>query len=307
MEFRQLRYFLRIAELGSFSRASQALHIAQPALSQQIAQLEAELGHTLFHRLHRGVEMTEQGQAFYRQARRILKDIDDLPNVVHCSAEQLSGTVAVGLPQSTAVQYAMPLLREAARRFPAVGVELFDEISGHLLRELGSGRLDIAVVVSDQDAQLVDGMPLMDEELFLVSSGQQDHLTPFPVADLAGVPLTLPGMHHGVRAVVEEAVRAQGAQLPTPRIVANSINIMRHAVASGAACSVMPWAAVCEEIEAGTIRAIPLAPRLTRRVYVCTPRATRLSLAAQAVRDLLIETTRSRARRGEWLGVTLVE
>ena len=77
MEIRQLRYFLKIAELGSFSRASQTLHVAQPALSHQIAQLDGELGHGLLHRRHNGVQMTEQGQAFYSQAQQILKEIDD--------------------------------------------------------------------------------------------------------------------------------------------------------------------------------------------------------------------------------------
>ena len=61
MEIRQLRYFLKIADIGSLSRASQALHIAQPALSYQVAQLEGELGHSLLHRRHNGVQMTEQG------------------------------------------------------------------------------------------------------------------------------------------------------------------------------------------------------------------------------------------------------
>ena len=81
---------------------------------------------------------------------------------------------------------------------------------------------------------------------------------------------------------------------------------MRRAVESGVACSVMPWGAVCEEIDAGTLRVTPLEPRLTRRVYVCTARDAQLSLAGHAVHDLLIELTRQRVARGEWLGVTLI-
>ncbi|MBT2323903.1 LysR family transcriptional regulator [Variovorax paradoxus] len=306
MDIRQLRYFQRIAELGGFSRASLALHIAQPALSHQIARLEAELGHVLLHRRHNGVQMTEQGQALYIQAQRILKDIDDLPNVVNRSSEQLRGTVSVGLPQSTALQYAMPLLDEKRRRFAGVGLELFDEISGNLLRDLSSGRLDIAVVVSDQDALLANTIPLMDEELFLTSSATQDFGTRLPIVDLVTVPLALPGMHHGVRALVEAAVRAHGATLPTPAIVANSMSIMRRAVEAGTACSVMPWGAVCDEIKAGTIRATPLEPKLTRRVHVCSAKDVRLSLAGDAVRELLIEVTRRRVQSGEWQGVALL-
>jgi len=306
MEIRQLRYFSRIAELGSFSRASQTLHIAQPALSHQIAQLEAELGHSLLHRRHNGVQVTEQGQAFYSQAQRILKQIDDLPNVVNMSATQLRGTVAVGLPQSTASQYAMPLIAELSKRHAGIGLELFDEISGNLMRGINSGGLDIAVIVSDEDALIANAIPLMDEELFCITSATNDIGQSVPMTRLAEMPLTLPGMHHGVRALVEKAVRAHGAVLPTPSIVANSMNIMRKAVEAGAVASVLPWGAVCDGIVAGTIRAIPLEPRLSRRVHVCFSKDSQLSLAGHAVRDLLIELTQQRVRSGEWLGVTLL-
>jgi LysR family nitrogen assimilation transcriptional regulator len=307
MEIRQLRYFVRIADMGSLSRASQVLHIAQPALSQQMAQLEAELGQPLLHRRHNGVQVTEQGAAFYRHAQKILRDLDDLGNVVNQSAQAPSGTVTVGLPQSTAAHYALPLLSEIQRRHPGIGVEFFDEISGNLLRGIQSGRMEIAVLVSDQDAALTDAVALMEEELFLIAApGKFDDGAPIPLAQLATIALTLPGMEHGVRAMVEQAVRAAGAQLPRPSIVANSINIMRQAVKAGAACSVMPWAAVCDDVDAGKLRAIPLQPALSRTVHVCCARDLQLSLAGRAVKELLIEQTRDRVRQGLWRGARLL-
>ena len=107
MEIRQLRYFVSIADLGSLSRASKALFIAQPALSQQMAQLEAELGQPLLVRLPGGVQMTDQGQVFYRHAQRILKQLNEIGSALGECANQPAGIVAVGLPQSTAAQYAM--------------------------------------------------------------------------------------------------------------------------------------------------------------------------------------------------------
>jgi DNA-binding transcriptional LysR family regulator len=306
MEIRQLRYFLKIAELGSFSRASQMLHIAQPALSYQIAQLEGELGHSLLHRRHNGVQVTEQGQAFYSQAQRVLKEFEDLSNVVNLSAAQLRGTVTVGLPQSTALQYAMPLIAELKRRHSGIGLELFDEISGHLLRGITGGRMDIAVIVSDADALVVNAIPLMDEEIFCIATADHQLGESIPVARLAEMPLTLPGINHGVRALVEGAVRAHGTTLPTPAIVANSISIMRRAVETGTVFSVMPWGAVCDGIIAGTLQAVPLEPRLCRRVHVCSSKDSQLSLAGHAVRNLLIELTRQRVESGEWQGVKLL-
>ncbi|MEP6790654.1 MAG: LysR family transcriptional regulator, partial [Ramlibacter sp.] len=145
MEIRQFRYFVRIADMGSFSRAAQTLHIAQPALSQQIAQLEDELGQALLHRLPGGVRLTEAGSVFYRHAQRLLAQLAEVEGAVAHVAAHPSGSVRVGLPQSTASHYALPLLARLRESFPGIEIEFFDELSGHLLRGLNTGRLDIAV------------------------------------------------------------------------------------------------------------------------------------------------------------------
>jgi len=307
MEIRQLRYFVKIADLGSMSRASAALHIAQPALSHQMTQLEDELGQPLLHRRHNGVAVTEHGAVFYRHAQQILKGLDDLPGAIASVADALTGTVAIGLPQSTAAHYAMPLLAATRERYKGVRLELFDEISGNLLRGLTSGRLDFAVIVNDDDASFTSSTPLMDEELFLITGpdGLPDRER-FPVAELTELALALPGLDHGVRSLIEIAVRRHGLRLPRPVVVANSMSVMRRAVQAGWACTVMPWAAVCDDIRAGTFRAIALDPPLSRRVHVCTHRDVQLSLAGQAMKDLLIEQTRQRVRSGEWPGAQLL-
>lgn len=306
MEIRQLRYFLKIADFGSLSKAAQVLYVAQPALSQQMTQLEAELGQQLLHRKYNGVQMSEQGEVFYRHAQRILKQIDELPNMVRQAGVAFTGTVTVGLPQSTAVQYAMHLLDAVGKAHEGVSLEFFDEISGNLLRGLDSGRFDLAVIVSDQDAKLLDAEPLMDEELFLVATADKKLPATVNVSDLSKHVLALPGVHHGVRALVEEAARAAGSPLPRPFIVANSMSIMRKAIESGVAAGIMPWAAVSDLIATGHLQAVPLVPRLTRRVHVCNAKDGSLSLAAQAVKLLLLETTRERVRSGAWQGVELL-
>jgi LysR family nitrogen assimilation transcriptional regulator len=307
MDLRQLRYFVKIADVGSLSRASQVLHIAQPALSQHVAQLEAELGHKLLIRKSTGVQVTEQGGILYSRAQRVLKQVAEIRAAVDQSVDVPSGTVAVGLPQSTACQYAMPLLDAVRSRYPGVALEFFDEISGNLLRGLDSGRLDMAVIVSDDDAGLLDSTPVLDETLFLVSHRDQAPGSPtVSLQELAGLPLALPGFEHGVRGKVEATLRAAGVDLPRPRVVANSMSIMRQAVLEGLAHCVLPWGAVAEDIRLGTLVMTAVVPSLTRRVYFCTSRSTELTAAGRVVMALLLEIAQERVRSGGWQGASLL-
>jgi LysR family nitrogen assimilation transcriptional regulator len=302
MEIRQLRYFVRIADLGSVSRAAEALHVAQPALSQQVAQLESELGQPLLVRRSTGVRMTEQGEVFYRHAQRILKELADLPGAVQQAGSQPCGSVALGLPQSTAAHYAMPLLAALRERHPAIEVEFFDEISGHLLQAVTRGRLDMAVLVNDEHAALLQAEPLLEETLYLVSRPDLAPAGPVPLASLAHYPLALPGHAQGVRDIVEQALRAVGASLPPPRIVANSMSIMRQCALAGWAHCVMPGGALEEDIRSGALKATPTEPPLTRRAQLCVARDASLTLAGQAVYELLKETTRA----ASWPGVRVL-
>jgi LysR family transcriptional regulator, nitrogen assimilation regulatory protein len=305
MEIRQLRYFVRIADLGSFSRAAESLHVAQPALSQQIAQLETELGHPLLVRGPAGVRPTEQGDVFYRHAQELLKQWSDVPAAVASVAAAPAGAVRVGLPQSTASHYAMPLLADVSARYPGIALEFFDELSGNLLSGIVSGRLDIAVLVSDEDAALLAAVPLMDEALFLVSrAGFAPPGECVAQEMLAGLPLALPGPGHGVRALVDHAVHACGLQLPRPAVVANSMSIMCEAIRAGLGHGVMPAAAMSPFVASGEFTLQPFTPALQRRIHVCTARDGALTLAARAVHTRLVEVTRQRVREGMWPGAT---
>ena len=299
MELRQFRYFIKIADLGSFSKASRALHIAQPALSQQIALMEAELGHQLFLRESRGVRLTEPGRAMYSHAQRLLRQVEDTFSAVKHSAAQPVGKVSVGLPLSTASQYALPLLAAVRERNPGIEIEFFDEISGNLIHGLNSGRLDLAVLVNDEDALLLPGVQLMDERLFLVSRPDaRPTRKTMSLRQLPGLPLALPGSGQGVRPILDQALAQRGLKLGPLAVCANSMSIMRHALLEGLAHGVMPWGAVCDDVQAGRLTLTSITPALTRRVHVCAGPDAGLSLAAKAVHDLLLEVTRRRVHAG---------
>lgn len=299
MELRQLRYFVKIAELGSISRAARALFVAQPALSQQIAQLEAELGQPLLLRRHNGVRLTDQGAAFCERARHILKTVEEVPEVVNRSARGVAGSVSLGLPRSTCARLAHPLLAALRKQHPGIELQLSDELSGNLLPGLQAGRLDLAVLASDREAAQAEGVPLVEEELFLIVPAADPLRRPVPHADLPGLPLALPAAQQGWRAVVDEALEAHGLAL-RPAVVANSVGVLANAVASGQAYSVLPHGAVADDVARGVLRAVSLDPPLWRRSHACHARGHTLGPAAHAVLELAVTLTHERVRSGEW-------
>lgn len=307
MELRQFKYFIKIADLGSFTKASGALHIAQSALSQQMALMEAELGHQLFLREARGVRLTEPGQALYRHAQLLLRQVGDTVAAVNRRANEPTGKVTVGLPLSTASQFALPLLAAVSQRHPGIEIEFFDEISGNLIHGLVSGRLDLAVLVSDDDAKLVPSVALMEEQLFLVSRTDiRPPRSTVSLQDLLELPLAMPGAGQGVRPILDKAFAQRKLKLESLEVCANSMSIMRHAMLTGVAHSVMSWGAVSDDVDSGRLKLTRITPKLTRKVHVCTGPDVGLSFAGKAVHDLLLEVTRERVLCGAWKGVKLL-
>ena len=145
MELRQFKYFLSIVENKSLSRAAEHLHVAQSALSKQIAELESELGVQLLSRSRNGVAMTEAGKVFYDYALGITKQISDARAAVLRSSDTVVGSIVAALPQSVAATLALPLMRAVSRRYPNILFHLNEELTGNMVDQLLGGRVDVAI------------------------------------------------------------------------------------------------------------------------------------------------------------------
>ena len=146
MDLRQLTCFERVAELGSMSRAAEALHLVQPAISQQIALLEREVGLRLFHRGPRGVRLTEAGEALLPYARRVLTEVERAGQVLGGLRELRGGRVALGITPSAVIWLLPELLERYRGQHPMVQVQVQEDMTDQLVEYLGDGRLDLAVV-----------------------------------------------------------------------------------------------------------------------------------------------------------------
>jgi LysR family hydrogen peroxide-inducible transcriptional activator len=148
MEVHQLRYFVAVADEGSFSRAAAKVRVAQPSLSQQIRKLEAEVGQPLFDRLPRSVVLTEAGRCLIDYARQILASIGDARRCVDELKGEVAGKVAVGaIP--TIAPYVLPgLVVTFQKHYPDVILEIVEDVTDGITRRIEAGELDIALASS---------------------------------------------------------------------------------------------------------------------------------------------------------------
>ncbi len=218
MDLKQLRYFVHIAELGSFTRAASFLSVAQPALSRQIRALEVELRQTLFERNGRGIKLTEPGKRLLAHSRGILQQVDNAREDMESARGAASGHLAIGLAPSVSRALTAPLVAAFRERFPSATLTVVDGLSAHVLEWLQMGRVDCAVVYNMAPSADVELVPVLDEALYLVSAraeGQPRVGRPISLARLAATELVMPSRPHSIRMVVETALLAAGHK---PRI-----------------------------------------------------------------------------------------
>jgi LysR family tcuABC transcriptional regulator len=168
MELRQLRYFVRVVELGGLGRAAKDLGLVTSALSQQISRLEGELCTRLLQRSAGGVCPTDAGMAFYRQAQMSLRHADDA--VLAAQQARLSGHVSVGMPPTTSAVFAMPFITAMRKRYPDVRLRFVESLSGNLATMLNARQLDVAVLFDSSSARRLEVLPLLEERLFLIGA-----------------------------------------------------------------------------------------------------------------------------------------
>src|SRR5881227_348302 len=163
MEIHQLRYFVAVANEGSFSRAAAKVRVAQPSLSQQIRKLETEIGQRLFDRLPRSVVLTEAGRCFIDYARQILASVGDARRCVDELKDVVAGKLAVGaIP--TIAPYVLPeLVGKFQNHYPDVMLEIVEDVTEGIARRVEAGELDIALVSTCQQTPSLRRGPLGNE------------------------------------------------------------------------------------------------------------------------------------------------
>jgi LysR family transcriptional regulator, nitrogen assimilation regulatory protein len=304
MQFRQLRYFVKIVEAGSFSRAATLIHVAQPALSAQIHELEERLGVTLLQRSARGVNATAAGEVLFREATSILHQLDQLPNIVRSGNGELEGIVSVGLASSMAPILIGPLIERIKATLPKVNPKISDNDSESLEAAVGGNQLDLAVLYEGELASSSARRPVFRQRLYFVSREPwlDKGAKSASFQEIVRHPLVLPGLPNGRRELIDQAFAERGL---TPNIVAEVDTLSSEilAVRSGVAASILPISDRASFERNGFTEPLPVEPALSLTCSVISSSDFPLTQAGEAVREILIELLRVRLRDAGLMGV----
>lgn len=290
MNLRRLKYYVKIVDVGSLTQAAEVLHIAQPALSQQLAALESELDQQLLIRTKRGVTPTEAGKILYNHAQTILRQCEQAQSAVDNAGSALSGTVSVGLAPFTAASLlAMPLIQTVKAQHPGIVLYLNENFGSPMSEQIMNGRMDMAVIYGDKPVHGLSFIPLMKEDLFLVGSAAVE--MPGPSIDLAEVvkrDLFMPRPYNVVRRLVDETLLRERLK---SNIIAEieSSSTLNAAVLNGLGVTILPESAArAMAAQPGIWLSRITAPGIQAPLSFCMSDHLALSPLAQAVKDILL-------------------
>jgi LysR family nitrogen assimilation transcriptional regulator len=305
MQYRHLHYFVSVVEAGSFSRAASTIHVAQPALSQQIAQLEEQLGVSLLLRSARGVRPTAAGEVLYREASSILRRLQQLPGIVRSGAGPAKGIVRLGMSSTFLTTAPMAFMEQCKADLPHVVLRMAVSDSPTIKRRVSEHELDLGLVLEDEFAPTFARTPLFRQRLFLVRHRAASKGRPVQLADLASMPLVLPPAPNMTRTALDEAFAA--AKL-SPNVVmeADVVANIIAAVRAGVGGSVLPKGDLSDMSGDDLGEPEAIEPPVYLTCSIISSGNFPLTHAAATVRGLLIgfiETTlhQTKALGVEWI------
>jgi LysR family transcriptional regulator, nitrogen assimilation regulatory protein len=288
MDLKQLEYFVRVAELGSFTRASVVLNIAQPALSRQIRLLEVELRQTLLLRNGRGALPTDAGKLLLEHARGILHQVARAREELGRVRGALAGRVAVGLPPSLARKLTVPLTRAFRQHLPDAALSITEGLSSAMHESLSTGRLDIALLYNAAPTPDLTLEPLLVEELFLVKPRIDDSpAAPMSLREVATHPLVIPSRPNALRALIEGEMAQLGCR-PKVALEIDGVPAILDLVADDAGCAVLSRHALDTSLRPETYALHPIhSPALRSQLYLATSALRPATLTLQSTLTLI--------------------
>ena len=262
MNLTQLRYFVRVAEMGSFSKAAIELDVAQPALSRQVRLLETDLRVTLLQRTGRGVLLTEAGKRLFEHAIGILQLVARAREDLGSNRDEATGRIVVGLPPSMGRMLTLPLVDQFKAAMPKARLAIVEGLSAHIVEWISTGRVDLGLIHNPDANPAIETVHVLDEPLCLISAGKPTKATraaePLPFAELVKQPLVVPEQTHAIRRLLETQAALAGLKLNIAYEV-SSVQAIIELVLHGHGHAVLAPSAVVASGLGASLRVRPLA------------------------------------------------
>ncbi|AMM32781.1 Nitrogen assimilation regulatory protein Nac [Sinomonas atrocyanea] len=294
MDTRKLEYFVRIVDAGSITRAASALHVAQPALSQQVSALEKDLKQRLLIRSKQGVEPTAAGTALYRHAQTILRLVEEARQDVATSGDAPAGRVSIAMaPYCMASSLAPTIVREVGQRYPDITLHLTEIFGGVLSEAIKNGRLDMALIYEPRENRGIRFTPMIVEDLYLVANAEAgadpEGKGSVTLREALQLPLFLPEDNHTIRRLVDKACGDQGLALRLAGEI-ESVPSLYRLLQANLGATVLPRSAADALFPDQGFTVLRIVdPALQVKLGLCTADHEPMSEAAAAVLILLRE------------------
>jgi LysR family transcriptional regulator, nitrogen assimilation regulatory protein len=298
VQYRQLYYYVKIVEAGSFSQAARTIHVAQPALSQQISELEASLGVPLLQRSARGIRPTVAGEKLYEEASSILRRLANLPGLVRSSGGDVEGMVSVGMPASLSTTMVGPFIEQCKAAFPKITLRFIDGDSEFLREEVEKSRLDLAFAYEDEFFPVVLRQPLFRQNHFLISSRRAAPGTASSISlkEVAKIPLVLPAAMNARRIVIDRTFAEAGLSF---NLAAEAVTVSSElsAVRSGTASTILNLGDMSGFSLDDFANPVLIEPTFYLTCCLIWSSEFPLTLAAEGVKKLLVDFLKAHIER----------
>lgn len=257
MDLRQLQYFTHVAQLGSFTRASVVLSIAQPALSRQIRLLEVELGQVLLHRTGRGAVPTDAGKRLLAHGQGILAQVERAKLELNEVRGAPVGRLRISIAPSIGPIIALDLITAFRERFPTAELAVIEGMSAQVNEWLTSGHVDLALNYSPMPSTHVETEPLVEHVMHLIGPTHDSSATalreaPVPLREVPRYPLILPNRPHSVRLTIDMQLASLGLR-PNLAWEVDPFPTILQLVKRGMGYGMMPAISARAYTEAGSV------------------------------------------------------
>lgn len=286
METHQLRYFLAVTQTGRFTAAARQCNVSQPSLSIQIAKLEEELGGELFERGKKGIKLTSRGEMFLPRANAILSEMESARKEVEALSNLSMGSVTLGCLPTTGAHVLPKILTAFRKSYPHITVQLKEESSPGLARNLEQGEVELAILDEAGLNATLDRQTILTEELLLALPAKHRLAgkKSLSLKQVAEEPFILMKTGHGFRQITLDFYRKAGLE---PKVVFESggIETVQALVAAGLGISLVPQMVAKFP---GVSYASVSQPHAARTLSLAWRKKAPLSPAAEALKKIIL-------------------